>query len=126
MKVADEVWITTAILHRENPRKQDFTVQEIVRRAKLEEMTPTHRAGVSVHVYLQCVANRPPNPARYRMLLETAKSRRRLFRTGDPFHIERDGSKTKPSPSDIPPKYHYLLEWYDSDYNASEPQKQGD
>src|SRR5262249_8521785 len=37
IKVADEVWIVTALLQRENPEKMDFTVEEIVERAKRED-----------------------------------------------------------------------------------------
>jgi hypothetical protein len=28
IKVADEVWIATALLHRENPKREDFSVSE--------------------------------------------------------------------------------------------------
>ena len=28
-KVADEVWIATALLHREQPERKDFTIREI-------------------------------------------------------------------------------------------------
>src|SRR5205085_7010490 len=36
LKVADEVWIAVALLHREHPERGDFTIEEIVDRAKLE------------------------------------------------------------------------------------------
>ena len=38
-KVADEVWIVTALLHRENPKREDFTVEEIMeaRHGEFEE-----------------------------------------------------------------------------------------
>ena len=36
IKVAAEVWIATALLHRENPKREDFTVAEIVERARRE------------------------------------------------------------------------------------------
>jgi len=29
LKVADEVWIAAALLHRENPRRDNFSVSEI-------------------------------------------------------------------------------------------------
>ena len=29
IKVADEVWIATALLHRENPKREDFSVQKL-------------------------------------------------------------------------------------------------
>ena len=62
LKVADEVWIATALLHHENPKRADFTVSEIVERARKENISGALRAGVQVHAYLHCVANLPPNP----------------------------------------------------------------
>ncbi len=86
VKVADEVWIATALLHRENPEQTDFSVDEIVDRAVKEQIAGAIRPGVYVHAIQHCVANRPANPARYRMLLETGPGRRRLFRKGDAYH----------------------------------------
>jgi len=112
VKVADEVWIVTALLHREHPSRADFTVEEIVNRAKSEGINGTYRAGVYVHAQMHCVANLPPKPNRYRMLLETAPGRRRLFRFSDPYDKKREDSKIIPSAEDIPEKYHPLLMWY--------------
>lgn len=114
LKVADEVWIATALLHREQPSALDFTVDEIVARARKESLTESLRPGVYIHAQMHCVANRPPNPGRYRMLLETAKGRRRLFRPGDPYDPRRDGSKTTPTAQELPEKYRPLLRWYEN------------
>ena len=46
IKVADEVWIATALLHREQPKRPDFNVQEIVDRARQERIHPELRPGV--------------------------------------------------------------------------------
>jgi hypothetical protein len=119
-KVADEVWVAAALLHREQPDRADFTVAEIVERARQEGLTPELRPGVYVHAVQHCVANRPPNPGRYRMLLETAPNRRRLYRPGDPADEARRGAKTTPARSAIPPEYHALLDWYEREY-ASQP-----
>ncbi len=116
LKVADEVWLTAALLHCEHPDREDFTVAEIVERARQEGLTPELRPGVYVHALLHCVANRPPNPARYRMLVETAAGRRRLYRPGDPADEARRGAKVKPQRSAIPPRYHRLLDWYEREY----------
>jgi hypothetical protein len=116
LKVADEVWIAAALLHREHPDQADFTVAEIVERARQEGLTPDLRPGVYVHAVLHCVANRPPNPGRYRMLVETAPNRRRLYREGDRAHEARRGAKVTPAHSAIPPRYHPLLDWYKRDY----------
>jgi hypothetical protein len=111
IRVADEVWIATALLHREHPRAADFSLKEIVARV-IREGLADPRPGVYVHVSRHCVANQPPNPATYRMLFETAKSRRRLFRPGDPYHPKRERGKTMPDRDDIPAAYHPLLDWY--------------
>src|SRR5215469_15525057 len=102
IKVADEVWIAAVLLHRENPGQADFSVEEIVERARREKLHAPLRPGVYIHVQMHCVANRPPNPGRYRMLFETAPGRRRLFRGGDVYDPAREGSKTVPAREDIP------------------------
>jgi hypothetical protein len=112
LKVADEVWITAALLHREHPERSDFAVDEIVDRAKREGLSKPFRKGVYVHVVQHCVANRAPNSGRYRMLFETLPGRRRLFRNGDVYHPAREGAKTVPNREDIPTEYAGLLDWY--------------
>src|SRR5436305_10383282 len=98
LKVADETWIATALLHRENPERQDFTVQEIVERARTENILGHLRPGIYVHANTHCVANRAPSPASYRMLFETGTNRRRLYRSGDESYSDRAG-KITPNPA---------------------------
>ena len=117
LKIADEVWIITALLHRDDPEQSDFSTEEIMERARRESLAGEIRPGVQVHVVQHCVANRPPNPGRYRMLFETGVGRRRLFRKGDPFDPRREGSKIIPSSEEIPPAYRELLGWYE-DWSA--------
>jgi hypothetical protein len=112
LKVADEVWIATALMHREHAKQTDFSIEEIVERAKREGLSKPFRKGVYVHVAQHCVANRCPNSGRYRMLLETTKGRRRLSRIGDSYDPAREGGKTIPAREDIPAEYRYLLDWY--------------
>lgn len=115
IRVADETWIATALLHREQPDRPDFTVEEITQRARTENMTGSLRRGVRVHGYWHCVANRPPKPATLRMLYATGKATRRLFREGDEVHPKRNG-KITPDVDAIPPQYRYLLDWYHKEY----------
>lgn len=112
IKVADEVWIAAALLHREHPKQLDFTIEQIMERAAREAGKEPLRPGVYVHVVQHCVANRPPNPGRYRMLFETTSGRRRLFRSGDVYDPAREGAKTVPAREDIPSESAYLLDWY--------------
>jgi hypothetical protein len=112
IKVADEVWIAAALLHREHPDQTDFAIERIMQRATEEAGKQPLRPGVYVHVVQHCVANRPPNPGRYRMLYETAPGRRRLFRSGDNYDTAREGAKIVPTKDDIPSEYAALLDWY--------------
>jgi hypothetical protein len=116
MKVADEVWVATAMLHQRQPERGDFSVEEIMEFARtareLRVLGPL-RPGFYVHVIQHCVANRPPNPGRYRMLLETAPSRRRLFRPGDSYDPLREGAKISPKSEELPENwFRGLLSWY--------------
>src|SRR6266496_2301058 len=114
VKVADEVWVATALLHRKHPDRSDFSIEEIMESARQmwREGTGSLRPGVYVHVVQHCVANRPPIPGRYRMLIETSEGRRRLFHTGDPYHPDREGGKTTPRFEDLAEDYADLWDWY--------------
>lgn len=115
VKVADEVWIATALLHREHPDRSDFSIAEIRERVKRERVAGDVRGSVHVHVISHCVANRAPSPATHRLLVETGRSRRRLYRPGDPQHPQRRG-KTRPVREEIPPRYRDLIDWYETEY----------
>lgn len=80
------------------------------------------RPGVRVHVHLHCVANRPPNPGRYRMLYESAPGRRRLFRPGDPCDPRRSTGKDVPIRDALPAKYRDLVDWYMQHYAGANTQ----
>ena len=112
--VADEAWIATALLLREQPNAEDFSLDEIRDRARRE--FHDDRPGVWQHIVSHCVASNRPNPAQYRMLHSSARGRRRLYRQGDPVHPDRKG-KMYPEKRDIPERYHKLVDWYLSEYN---------
>ncbi len=119
-KVADEVWIATAMLHLEHPDREDFSVSEIVERASREISALPLRPGVRVHATQHCVADRKPNPGRYCMLTATRGSRRRLYRPGDRIHPDRLGAKIAPEREDLPERYRRLLDWYYGEYQKHE------
>lgn len=116
VSVADEIWIATALLHWENPDRADFTLSEIVARAHQEAVVTERRDGLRPHASRHCVANVPPSPARLRMLVETGKSTRRLYRPGDPTHPARRGGRGIPERAGIPADYHFLLDWYEKEW----------
>jgi|SRR5208282_1904407 len=119
LTLADEAWVTVALLHRENPSLTDFSVDEIMRRRKREGGLGPMRPGFRVHVLQHCVANRPSNPGRLRILFESAPGRRRLYRPGDPCHPDREGAKSVPTAEDLPAEYQNLFRWYKSYAAAS-------
>ena len=96
------------MLHLNHPEREDFSVEEIMEFARsdirLRALGPL-RPGFYAHIVQHCVANRPPSPARYRLLFETGPSRRRLFRPGDPYHPERAGGKSEPKAFDDLPEH---------------------
>jgi len=120
--VADEAWVATALLHRDNPGAEDFSLDEIRDRSMTE--FHDHRPGVWQHIVSHCVASNPPNPAQYRMLHSSARGRRRLYRRGDPVHPDRKG-KMYPKKKDLPERYRPLVDWYLTEYNWQEESPKG-
>ena len=117
-KVADQAWIGLALLHREDPARDDFRVAEVLTRAEMEFglLAP----GVRQHLSSHAIATVPPSSGKYRMITRTAHGRVRLFRSGDRFHPKRAG-KFAPHMEDVPGKYKDLLRWYSELYNAPNP-----
>jgi len=122
---AAEVFIATALLHRENPDRSDFTIQEIVNRAGRENLAGELRSGVSVHASQHCCANRAPNPANHRMLFATGRSTRRLLLPGDEVDAGRIG-KIFPENAEVPKEYLPLLEWTKARYESAGASHQGE
>jgi hypothetical protein len=107
---AVEVFLATALLQREQPERQDFTIQEIVNRVAMENLNGNLRPGVGVHASQHCVANKAPNPAKHRMLFATGKHTRRLAMPNDEAHPDRTG-KIFPEIEEVPEEYRPVLEW---------------
>jgi len=112
LKVADAVWVATAILQKENPKAEGFSVAEIVDRVKAEKLTEGESGSVYLHANQHCVANRPPNQARLRMLFQTKGNLRRLYCPNEPFHPARNG-RFCPEPSELPASLLPLISWYE-------------
>src|SRR5579859_7926879 len=62
VSVAAEVWVATALLHREQPHRSAFSVAEIVDRARREALVPSLRPGVNAYASGHAVANKRPSP----------------------------------------------------------------
>ena len=117
IKVADEVWIATALLHKEFPDRDYFRQSEIIDKVAEKNIFGRMRPGVIIHTAIHCVANKKPNPGIYRMLYATEEGRRRLYRKGDDYHPWREGGKMVPKSDEIPEEYKYLIDWWNNEYN---------
>jgi hypothetical protein len=118
LTAADAVWIATATLHRRNPGVEGFPVEDIVAEAVRQKLTHALAKTVYQHALQHCVANRPPNPNRSRMLFEFGDGYRRLFRAGDRYNSAREGSPIHPEWSSLPPAYKDLQRWYEEKWNS--------
>ena len=131
LSIGDEVWVATALLHREHPDQPNFTRRQIEDRIRRENIVGRFRPGVTPHIYLHTVANRPPRPAKLRMLFAIAEDRRRLFRHGDPYDRDREGptdrggTRVTPDANQLPARYRELLDWYFSSYSPGAAGPQG-
>ncbi|HEX3891774.1 MAG TPA: hypothetical protein VHW46_04300 [Terracidiphilus sp.] len=129
LRIADGVWIATALLHNEHPDRPDFSESEIQARFLSEEFPRGKNiSSLATNINTHCVANRPRSRKRsdptklqggpYRLLYETRSGFRRLFRPGDGVHPDRSQGrrafKSIPLGDQIPERYRYLLDWYDS------------
>ena len=117
IRVADEVWVATALLHRRHPDRSDFSAVEIVRQAEAENVADSQlHCELWKHVIRHCVVNNEYDPGRYRMLFETSKGRRRLFKPGDPFDPRRNLGRFTPRKDEMPQNYWELIDWYWNEY----------
>ena len=113
LKVADELFIVLALLHREQPDRGAFEIREILSRARHEglgEDRPDQRS-LKLHAYQHAAANMPPGRGgRYRMVFRQRDNRIRLLSPSDYVHPDRH-QKFYPAYEEIPAKYHELLDW---------------
>jgi len=119
MTIADSIWTAAALLHRENSAATDFSTSEIIEKANEAGLVKGFKPGLQVFASKHCVANKSPNPCRYRILFETARGRRRLFKKGDVFHPNRQNGKVRPERDELPLEYQPLVDWYESVYSQS-------
>jgi hypothetical protein len=120
IKVADEVWVACALLHNEKPQRTSFSDSELLNRVKQESIFGSIRVGIQWHISLHCVANKPANPDRHRMLYELPDGTKRLYKMSDPYHFTREEGKVAPEPCDIPEQYRYLIKWYWGVFNKAQ------
>ena len=116
VKVADEVWIATALLHLEYPERSDFRVSEILqtrRTGRLNRRASSWSAD-GCHTALRgeqkAQSRSVPNAHRNAPRLQAA------HRPSDPVYTGREHGKIMPDRYEIPERYEYLLQWYSREY----------
>jgi hypothetical protein len=113
LKVADELFLIVALLHREHPDQEAFEIGQILSRAKQEGLG-AHRSdqrSLRLHAYEHAAANVPPGKGgKYRLVFRERDNRIRLLNTSDYIHPDRH-QKLFPAYEEVPEKYHELLDW---------------
>ncbi len=120
--IATELWIATALLHREHPERMAFSGPEILEKRESLQLSRRRRGTLYAFVSQHIVANREPRTVRYRYLYRETNGHShtvvaRLFREGDDFDPQRRGAPVAPETGDIPEEYRPLLDWYWTEYN---------
>jgi hypothetical protein len=113
IKVADELFIVLALLHREQPNKEAFEIREILDRARKEGLGEERdQRSLRLHAYEHAAANVSPRAVggKYRMVFRQRDNRIRLLSPSDYVHPDRH-QKFYPNYEEIPVKYHELLDW---------------
>ena len=113
LKVADELFLIVALLHRELPNRDAFTIGEVLKRAATEGLGAgrADQRSLKLHAYQHAAANEPPGKGgKYRLVYRESDNRIRLLTASDYVHPDRH-QKFYPEPDEVPEKYHELLEW---------------
>jgi len=121
LKVADAVWVAAAMLQREQPHREGFSVEEIASIVIREGLTNAQPQTVYQHVRQHCVANLRPDPGRSRVLVAVGR-KRRLWRPGDDYDPAREGAPHRPK--FLSEEFSKLIDWYEewSKMNIREPE----
>src|ERR1700751_803965 len=114
VKVADELYLVIALLHRENPHLKSFTIGQILDRASKEGLGTSRddQRSLRQHAYEHAAGNVPPgrHGGKYRIVFREDDNRIRLLRESDYVHPERH-QKSHPNPEEVPERYHELMRW---------------
>lgn len=118
LTASNAVWIAAALLQKGHPDKEGFDRTEIAELAR--KLSRVSLKTIWQHIDQHCVADRPPNPGRARMLTHVMRGKRRLFKPGDKYHPGREGSPTHPDWTGLPARFRNLEGWYRQWSNADE------
>ena len=111
------VWISTVVLHKENPTRESFQANEIFEKVRDLDLARASEVTISMHISLHCVANSKAAPNSLRFLFRVRSGWYRLFRKGDEFHESRKDGRIIPKIESMPKEYLNLLDWYENIFN---------
>jgi hypothetical protein len=117
LTTSNAVWIATALLHRQFPKREAFIYEEILRLVVELNLTNASEESVLQHVRQHSVANKKPQPNTVCMLFDPGGGTRRLFRRGDVASAGRNENRTHPEWGDLPAKFADLRSWYEDVWN---------
>ncbi len=120
VKVAHELFLVVALLHREMPERNSFTIPEILTRASREGLGESRadQKSLKQHAYEHAAANVPPGQGKYRLVFREKDNSIRLLKPSD--HVDPNlNGKQWPLLEDIPERYHELVKWARKRYESS-------
>jgi hypothetical protein len=116
VSTATAVWVAAALLHKENPSRNAFRINEIGQKVNDLKLLTVQPATIHQHITSHCVANSHSSPDTNRMLFRVQRGLYRLYRKSDQCHETREYGKITPMQEVIPEQYRNLLEWYENEY----------
>ena len=121
VKVADAVWVATAMLHESEGIHKSFSKGRISDKV-IKEIDSSKNAGSIEHnISVHCLANRPARPMKdnHCKMYRESRGRYRLYRSGeDDRDPSRRGCHVEPDRERLPPEHRKWIEWYHRVYCA--------
>lgn len=114
LKVADAVWIATALLHDSHPEAAGFSPSAIREEVLRRHFTDKDQKTIYQHIVQHLVATKPKDPNSRKMLTEIENGLRRLYIPGDPFHPSKQNGRSVPKAEDLPRNLLKWLAWYET------------
>jgi hypothetical protein len=119
VKVADELFLIVALLHREQSERRSFSIPEVLARAWREGLSGqrSDQKSLKQHAYEHAAANIPPGQGKYRLVFRETDNSIRLLKRADYVDPRRNG-KLWPLLDEIPERYHDLVKWAKKRYES--------
>ena len=121
VKVADAIWVSTAMLHASEGIHESFSRGRICDQV-VKEIDSSKNAGSIMHnISVHCLANRPAKSKsdNHCKLYRESRGRYRLYRSGeDDRDPSRRGCHVEPDRERLPPEHRKWIEWYHRVYCA--------